>query len=82
MLIQYNNEDNSLVYEIDVKPENYYSRVMLDDVSYYDFEDTQFPGPRKYDEYLSRLYGDYMELPPVEKRGKQHTLINYDFGKY
>lgn len=82
MLIQYNNEDNSLVYDFAVKHNDYYSRALLDNVTYYDFEDTQFPAPCKYDEYLTKLYGDYMKLPPVEERGKQHTLINYDFGKY
>lgn len=34
------------------------------------FEDTFFYGPEKTDEYLSQLYGDYMRLPPVEKRPK------------
>lgn len=82
MLVQYNNENNSIVYDIAVKDNDYYSKVLVEDVSYYEFEDTQFPGPRKYDEYLSKLYGDYMQLPPKEDRGKQHTFIKYDFGKY
>lgn len=34
----------------------------------YDFEDVQFYGPEKYDEYLTRIYRNYMQLPPVEKR--------------
>lgn len=33
-----------------------------------DFEGHQFKILKKYDLYLSRLYGDYMTLPPVEKR--------------
>lgn len=32
------------------------------------FEDTRFNIPRNYDEYLKQLYGDYMKLPPIEKR--------------
>lgn len=34
----------------------------------YQFEDTQFYGPSDYDAYLKQLYGDYMQLPPEEKR--------------
>lgn len=34
----------------------------------YDFEDTQFYGCAKPHEYLSSLYGDYMQLPPENKR--------------
>lgn len=36
------------------------------------FEDTQFYGVEKTHEYLSTVYGDYMKLPPKEKR---HTHI-------
>ena len=34
----------------------------------YKFEDTEFNGVTDYDSYLSHLYGDYMQLPPEEKR--------------
>lgn len=33
-----------------------------------DFEDGKFPCYKNYDIYLSNLYGDYMKLPPEEKR--------------
>ncbi len=32
------------------------------------FEDGIFPAPAKYDKILRRMYGDYMQLPPVEQR--------------
>lgn len=32
------------------------------------FEGREYYAPEKYGEYLTRLYGDYMQLPPVEKR--------------
>ncbi len=34
----------------------------------YVFEDTFFVGPSKYDAYLKQIYGNYMQLPPPEKR--------------
>ena len=38
------------------------------------FEDREFYIPVDYDKYLSSLYGDYMQLPPVEKRITHHTF--------
>jgi len=32
------------------------------------FEDRMYYAPARYDEYLTRIYGDYMKLPPIEKR--------------
>lgn len=34
----------------------------------YAFEDTSFVGIKDYDKYLTRLYGDYMSLPPMDQR--------------
>ena len=41
------------------------------------FEGGFFPAPIGYDTYLSRLYGDYMQLPPEEKRVSEHNLHAY-----
>lgn len=46
------------------------------------FEDEEFKCPGNYDEYLSTVYGDYMVLPPEEKRGKGHNIIKADLGNY
>ena len=38
------------------------------------FEDIMVPAPVGYDEYLTQLYGgNYMEMPPVEKRQTHHS---------
>ena len=37
-----------------------------------DFENEQYTIPVGYEEYLTKHYGDYMQLPPEEKRVKQH----------
>ena len=44
------------------------------------FEGIESNIPNNYDVYLSALYGDYMQLPPPEKREK-HFIIEIDFGK-
>ncbi|MDE6798044.1 MAG: LicD family protein [Ruminococcus sp.] len=47
-----------------------------------EFEGYLFKAPANYDILLRHMYGDYMQLPPVEKRGKQHSMIKIDFGDY
>lgn len=38
------------------------------EVSYGEFEGYTFPIPKGYDEWLTAFFGDYMKLPPEEKR--------------
>ena len=44
----------------------------------YEFEHMRFYSTRKYDEYLKSFYGEYMKLPPVEKRNNPHIVEAYD----
>lgn len=44
----------------------------LDDVIYLPFENIEVPVPANYDEILTHMYGEYMEFPPEEERGKWH----------
>ncbi|MFR6586605.1 MAG: phosphorylcholine transferase LicD [Ruminococcus sp.] len=41
------------------------------------FEDQEFWCIKDYDLYLKQHYGNYMELPPVEKRQTHHTFKAY-----
>lgn len=41
------------------------------------FEGLKFFAPVGYDEYLKDVYGDYMQLPPVEKRITHHSYNAY-----
>lgn len=45
------------------------------------FEDTELPVAEHYHEYLTQVFGDYMQLPPEEKRVGLH-LLSVDFGEY
>lgn len=43
----------------------------------YPFEDRRFMGFENYDDYLRNGYGDYMQLPPEEKRVSHHHFEAY-----
>ena len=43
------------------------------------FEDREYKGMNKPDLYLSKIFGNYMELPPKEKR-RNHMPLKIDFG--
>ena len=45
------------------------------------FESIMANVPQGYDEYLERLYGDYMKLPPLEKRVSNHNAKVIDVNK-
>lgn len=42
-----------------------------------EFEKKSFSALKDYDKFLSNLYGDYMQLPPPEKRVTHHTFKAY-----
>lgn len=44
----------------------------------YDFEGIKVKGPKDYNSVLTRIYGDYMKLPPVEERNKHNAEIIYN----
>ena len=55
---------------------------ILDEVEYHEFEGYQLPVPKRYDEYLTFLYGDYMELAPLSTRLGCHEILQCDIGKF
>ena len=61
---------------------SYGSREVLDadvflDYTFLAFEGRSYSAIKEYDKYLRALYGDYMELPPVEKRVTHHLYDSY-----
>ncbi|MBE6682884.1 MAG: LicD family protein [Ruminococcaceae bacterium] len=55
---------------------NIYSRKCFDEIIEFEFEGREYPISAKYDELLTTMYGDYMELPPPEERTvKQHAVL-------
>lgn len=68
---KYENIDSNLLcsmashysYEKQCMPADIYGKPTL-----VKFEDREYFAPEKLDEYLTRIYGDYMQLPPESKR--------------
>lgn len=54
----------------------------LNEVVYLDFEGYKLPAPKMYDEYLTFLYGDYMELAPISTRLGCHEIEQCDIGEF
>jgi len=48
----------------------------------FEFEGKKYPGIKDYDYYLKRVYGNYMELPPEDKRVTHSPeVISFTEGK-
>lgn len=58
-------------------------RALMEDTIEMDFEGFDFSVMKGYHEHLTTNYGDYMALPPKEKRNKaMKNIIELDLGKY
>lgn len=83
-LDKFKNNDSECVFDIMATAEEY--PQIFHKSSFYPpkkvkFEDIEVNVPNNYDELLVSLYGDYMQLPPKEKR-YNHPIDNLDFGEY
>ena len=52
-------------------------RSWFEEYTYLTFEGKKFMCICKYKEYLKLIYGDYLKLPPQEKRKPHHDIIAY-----
>lgn len=59
-----------------------YRRADLTEFITKEFEKEEFIIPKNYDILLQTAYGDYMELPPEEKRWVGHAIEKIDFGPF
>lgn len=52
---------------------------LMDEYVEMEFEGRKFFSVKKWDEYLSLKFGDYMQLPPEEERTWRHLPLKIDF---
>ncbi|SHI53489.1 LicD family protein [Lutispora thermophila] len=60
-------------YDKELMPKEYFG-IPIE----HEFEGYMLPIPNNWDKYLTRLYGDYMQIPPLEKR-ESHKPVYISF---
>lgn len=63
-------------YEKETVPVSYFNSFLT-----VPFENRMYSIVSEYDGFLTKYYGDYMKLPPIEKR-RTHGFSELDFGPY
>lgn len=63
------NVTNAADHESVIKP---YPKEWIENTTKVSFETGMFNAPVEYDKWLTFFYGDYMQLPPLEKRVPYH----------
>lgn len=76
--VRYNGNQTGLMYQHGGA--NPYGKWVIPDTELTDvvelpFEDTTFMAPRRYHDYLTRFYGDYLTPPPEDKRQDRHQVV-------
>ena len=74
-----NNKGYRSVFECSqgLLQKNRFAKSVFNSLSMYPFEEYMFLGFSDYDAYLSCAYGNYMQLPPIEKRVVHHDYVAY-----
>ena len=52
-------------------------KSVFDSFIEHEFEGKQYKIPIGYDKWLRAFYGEYMQLPPIEKRVTHHSFKAY-----
>lgn len=83
-MIRYQNESTNIVCNLGgfygFKKELTFKRYFEESTQVI-FENRNYSIIKAYDTYLRSVYGDYMKMPPVEKR-HTHEFIQLSYGKY
>ena len=56
-----------------------FPKSIMDSAQSVYFEGHSLPIMKEYDKYLTIMFGEYMEMPPIEKR-KYHKILDVDLG--
>mgnify|MGYP002625378801 CR=1 FL=1 len=76
---KYNNSESPFCFEAvqGIFQKRGFNKYIFDDIIEIPFEDRMFKSFKNYDEYLRNGFGNYMQLPPIEKRVTHHEYKAY-----
>lgn len=77
----YNSAENVVVYCGVYDEREIYPKVWVEGSVLMEFEGLQVPLSIGYDAYLRQFFGDYMQLPPEEKRISHHVKAFFDMDR-
>lgn len=80
LITTYNKGITGQYFSSDYPNVIYYTEWFLQ-MKLYNFENRNYFGICKAQEYLTDQYGNYRELPPIEER-RSHSVCDIDFGEY
>lgn len=75
--LPYESSERVGVYFAAEKTRTFLEKAVYDEIGSLVFEGREYPAIKQYDLYLTKLYGDYMQLPPEEKRVSHHAYDSY-----
>jgi|GEM_PF-2400630 len=75
--IPYDSSNTVGIYFAAEKTRTFMSKSVFDNIGNIYFEGKQYLAILEYDKYLTQLYGNYMQLPPVEKRVSHHYYDSF-----
>ena len=82
---KYKIEDCDEIIQLCEGPYNifhaHFSKDIFKEQLWVPFENEKLPVPVGYDEFLTKTFGDYMQLPPEDKRKPGHEAIFVDIEK-
>ncbi len=78
-LLKYNFEksEHAMMTCVRINPLERVAKSVFEEYGMLQFENSSFPVISDYDNYLKILYGNYMELPPLEQRVTHHAFKAY-----
>ncbi len=84
MITKYNNRETGYVYcAFDgINLVSRFEKKLFLNYTTKKFEDDSFSVIKDYDICLKSIYGNYKELPPVDKRTSEHQILMINLGKY
>lgn len=75
--VPYESAGTAGIYYASEKTRTFMDKAVYEEIGSLEFEGKEYPAIRHYDTYLTSLYGNYMQLPPEEKRVSHHEYDSF-----